>query len=165
MSKIVKITVNSPVVKITNGRGRAGTLLQETVVVHSRHIPVLAATGAAEELTTVWKEPIFYAPPGTTFVVVDVGVIPDALSTAFGAATHNFSLALVNKGTSGSGTTAVSATKQFASAATVMDAVTFGAIAAPNVAAGEVLAVEKTITGNGLVCQGCTFYLVMVRLT
>lgn len=141
------------------------TLYPETVIVMARHTPNLAATGAAEGLTTAWKEAVFFAPPGSSYVVTDAGVIPDALSTAFGAATNYFSLGLVNKGTNGAGTTAVSAVKAFSAAATVMDAVSFGAIAAPNVAAGEVLAVEKTITANGLICQGCTFYIVMTRLS
>jgi hypothetical protein len=133
----------------------------DSMIVHVRHLPILAATGAAEGLTTAWSEAIFLAPPLSTYTVIDAGVIPDKLSTAFGAATHNFSLTLVYKGTDGTGTTAVSATKQFSSAATVGDAVSFGVIAAPSVTAGQVLAVEKTITGNGLVCQGCTLYVIL----
>jgi hypothetical protein len=163
----VSLRENAGKVELYNETGAVvyRTLYPETVIVHARHLPVLAATGAAEALTTVWKEPVFFAPPSSSYVVTDAGVIPDALSTAFGAATDNFSLTLVNKGTDGAGTTAVSATKQFSSAATVMDAVSFGAISSPNVTAGQVLAVEKTITGNGLVCQGCTFYIVMTRIS
>jgi len=163
----VSLRENAGKVELYDETGAAvyRTLYPEPVVVHIRHLPILAATGAAEALTTVWKEVIFVAPPGSSYVVTDIKVVPDALSTAFGQATHNFSLTLVNKGTDGAGTTAVSATKQFSSAASVLVPVSFGEISSANVTAGQILTVEKTITGNGLICQGCTFHLVMTRLS
>jgi hypothetical protein len=140
------------------------TLYPEYMIVLRKHIPILSTTGGAETASTTWKEPVFYAPPGSSFQVIDAGVIPD-YGTVFGQVTSYFSLGLVNKGTDGTGTTAVSAVKAFSTAATVLQAMSFGAIVAPNVAAGEVLAVEKTITSSGMICQGCTFYVVLKRIS
>lgn len=140
------------------------TLYPEHVVILSRHLPINPTTGAAEAASGTWKEAVFVAPPNSSYVVQDAGVIPD-YGTTFGQASNYFSLTLMNKGTDGTGTTAVSATKAFSAAATVMDAVSFGAIAAPNVAANEVLAVEKTVTSAGMICQACLFYVILKRIS
>ena len=140
------------------------TLYPENMIVLSRHIPILPTTGGAEIAATTWKKAVFCAPPGSSFQVIDAGVIPD-YGVTFGQTTNYFSLGLVNKGTDGTGTTAVSAVKAFSTAANVMQTVSFGAISAPTVAPGEVLAVEKTVTSSGMICQGCTFYVVLKRVS
>lgn len=140
------------------------TLYPEHVVILSRHLPINPTTGAAEAASGTWKEAVFVAPPSSSYVVQDAGVIPD-YGTTFGQATNYFSLGLVNKGTDGTGTTAVSAVKAFSTAATVMDAVSFGAISSPNVTADQVLAVEKTVTSSGMICQACMFYVVLKRIS
>lgn len=144
------------------------TLSPEQIIIFSRHLPINPFTGVAELTTDVWEEPIFLAPTlpqNSSYAVVDAGVIPDyKASSIFGQAINTFSLGVINKGTSGSGVTAVSAVKTFDSAATVCDAVSFGIISSPNVAAGEVLTIAKVKVGNGMICPACTFYLVLNKL-
>lgn len=78
---------------------------------------------------------------------------PNAAVT--GANTNNFALGVVNKGAAGSGTTAVTTVKTYASgtnsAANVAETFTLSSTAADlNLAAGDVLALARTVNGTGL---------------
>jgi hypothetical protein len=158
----VSIRENAGKVEIYDEAGAAvlRTLYPEKVVILSRHLPILSASGGAEIAATVWEEAIFQAPPGTSWVVTDVGVIPDKLSTAFGGATNFFTLGL--KDLTGPKTIA---SKAFSVAATVQTKVSFGTLTSPTIAANDILVIEKSITSAGLICQGCTFYLELTRIS
>ena len=134
------------------------TLYPEKVIVFGRHVPIKAADGAAEGLTTLFEEALFKVPPAGSYTVTDVGVIPDKLSTAFGAATNYFTLTLKNM--TGAATIA---TKAFSAAATVQVATSLGSINNADIVAGDILVMVKSITSNGLVVQGCTYYLELTR--
>lgn len=98
----------------------------------------------------IW--PVFKAPGDITITAVTW--IPAAAVT--GAATHNSALALQNRGgTDGTGTTAITATKTYDngvnSVAFDAEALTLSGTAANlNCAEGDVVALVRTINGNGL---------------
>ena len=86
-------------------------------------------------------------------VVTGVYWIPDAAVT--GDNSDNFTLAVRNEGSDGTGTTAVTATKTYAtgtdSVAQVAEALTVSGTAADvAVAAGDVLSLVRATTGSGL---------------
>ncbi|MGH3442121.1 MAG: hypothetical protein ACRDUY_08780 [Nitriliruptorales bacterium] len=79
--------------------------------------------------------------------------VPDAAVT--GAATNNFALGVVNEGLVGTGTTAVTTVKTYASGtdstAQVPEDLTLSTTAANlDVAEGEVLSLARTVNGTGL---------------
>jgi hypothetical protein len=109
------------------------------------YIPGQATAGTAD----TW--PVFYAPANCTITSIDW--VPAAAVT--GDNTNYFSLAVQNKGTAGSGSTAVTSTKAYTtgtdSVAHDGEALTLSATAANlNVASGEVLALVRTVAASGL---------------
>jgi hypothetical protein len=137
------------------------TLHGATSFMFFRHLPINPITGAAEAANATWKKIILEAPPGSAITITDVGVIPDD-GVAFGQATNYFTLSLVNKGSNGSGTTQI-ASKAFSSAATNLIKTSLGTISYATPAAGDLLAMEKTVTSNGMICEGCSFYIEYTR--
>ena len=109
-----------------------------------------AAIGAG----TTGIMPVFPNLTGATFQVTEGYFVPDALVT--GAGTNNMSLAIQNRGTAGTGTTAVTSTLAFSSASVTaaqaaQKAFTVSATAANLlIANGETLALVKTEAGSGL---------------
>lgn len=88
-------------------------------------------------------------------VVTAVRWIPNAAVT--GAATNNFALGLVNRGLAGSGTTAVSPVRTYASGTNAAAFVPEDLTVTPantNVVAGETLSLNRTVNGTGLVSPG-----------
>jgi len=109
------------------------------------YVPGQATAGTADE----W--PVFRAPGAVK--IRAVRWIPAAAVT--GAATNNFALQAINRGTANGGSTGVTQTKTYASgtnsAANTPEALTLSATAADlNLASGEVLALARTINGTGL---------------
>lgn len=89
----------------------------------------------------------------TDAVITAVRWIPHAAVT--GAATNNFAIQAINKGAAGAGTTGVTTAKTYAngtnSAAYVPESLTLSSTATDlNVAAGDVLALVRTVNGTGL---------------
>lgn len=121
--------------------------LEDVPGTHTRvaYIPGQSTAGTADG----W--PIMVAPDA--IVVTAVRWTPAAAVT--GANTNYFSLAAQNRGTAGTGTTALTSTKDYTSGT---DSVAYdsesltlsGTAANLNVAAGEVLALIRTVTGTGL---------------
>ena len=95
----------------------------------------------------------------TAFTVISVGFIPDA---GFGQASNYSNISVVNKGTNGSGTTAVAA-KAFSTVVTAYTNNDFGTVTAPNVTAGQVLTVKITKTGTGQVTPAGSIVIVAQR--
>lgn len=115
----------------------------------SAYIPGQATAGSAD----AW--PVFTADRPVT--ITGVSWVPAAVVT--GAATNNFALAAQNRGTAGSSTTAVTATKTYASGtnsvAHDIEALTLSSTDANlNLATGEVLALVRTVNGTGLAQPG-----------
>lgn len=92
----------------------------------------------------------FYCP--AAIVVTAVKWIPNAAVT--GAATNNFALSLINKGAANAGTAVVTTAKTYDngvnSVANTPEALTLGATADLNCAAGDVLTLVRTVNGSGL---------------
>lgn len=111
----------------------------------SAYIPGQATAGTAD----TW--PVFLADRPVT--ITGVSWVPAAAVT--GAATNNFAIAAQNRGTAGAGTTAVTATKTYASGTDSVahdaEALTLSTTAADlNLAAGEVLSLVRTVNGTGI---------------
>lgn len=109
------------------------------------YVPAQGTAGTANS----WA--VFRAPKACT--VTGIAWVPNAAVT--GAATNNFALGAVNKGAAAAGTTAVTTVKTYASgtnsAASVAEALTLSSTAADlNMAAGDVLALVRTVNGTGL---------------
>lgn len=137
------------------------TLYPERFIITRPHYPVLPGAVTAELAATDWKEPFFIVPTAGVWVVEEVGVIPQV---AFGQATNYAILTAVNKGSvDGSGVTAISASYSANAALTIFKKYSFGAIAAPNLAAGDVINIEKTHAGTGQIVSNCLFYMILSR--
>lgn len=96
--------------------------------------------------TDTW--PLFVAE--SNMLITAVRWIPGAAVT--GAATNNFALQVQDLGAAGSGSAAVTTAKTYASGTNSVAYVpeTFTIGAAPTVAAGDVLALVRTVNGTGL---------------
>jgi hypothetical protein len=121
--------------------------LNEIAGVHTARTVIAGQATAG----TVDSWPLFAAPDDLE--VAAVRWIPAAAVT--GVNTNNFALAVQNKGVAGSGTTAVTATKTYASGtdsvANVAETLALSGTAANLlVAAGEVLALVRTVNASGL---------------
>lgn len=121
--------------------------LEDVPGTHTRvaYIPGMATAGTAD----IW--PIMVAPDA--IVVTAVRWTPAAAVT--GDNTNYFSLALQNRGAAGVGTTAVTATKDYVtstnSVAHDTESLTLSATTANlNAAAGDVLALVRTVAASGL---------------
>lgn len=118
--------------------------LEDVPGTHTRvaYIPGQSTANAAD----IW--PIMVAPDAIT--VTAVRWVPAAAVT--GNNTNYFSLALQNRGTAGTGTTAVTATKDYLtgtdSVAHKSESLTVSGTT--SVAAGEVLALVRTVAASGL---------------
>lgn len=113
------------------------------------HRVARAVAAISGSTTAIWALP----PIGVPAKVTGVNFIPDVDIT--GAATNNFAIGLVNKGTDGDGTTAVTSVTTFASgtdaAAHDKLALTLSATAANLlVGADDVLALARTVNASGL---------------
>lgn len=138
---------------------RASDLLGDQVLV-TQPSPTGWATAA-----TVSTEPVFRAPFDLT--VTAVHFIPGGAATA--NATNNATLSLVNKGTDGTGTTAV-ATRAADTPGTddqadhvPWDLTVSATVADTEVAAGEVLAIDKAVAGTGLAIAAGGVFVIHYR--
>ena len=109
------------------------------------YVPGQATAGTAD----TW--PVFHAEKACT--VTGILWVPAAAVT--GDTTNTFSLAVQNKGQAGAGTTAVTATKTYATATDSVahdaEALTLSSTAANlELAAGDVLVLVRAIVGTGL---------------
>lgn len=112
---------------------------------HVVRIPAESTAGN----TPTWA--LFEAP--NDIEIVGVSIIWDAAIT--GAATNNFAVGVVNEGTDGTGTTAVTDVHTYANGedatAHVPEDLTLSSTAANlDVDAGEVLSLDRTVNGTGL---------------
>lgn len=109
------------------------------------YVPGQATAGTADD----W--PVLVAERNLT--ITGVRWVPAA--AVAGAATNNFALQVQNKGTGGAGTTGITTAKTYASGtnsvAHAAEALALSATAADlNVAAGETVALVRTVNGTGL---------------
>ena len=116
-----------------------GEMLQQT------YVPGQATAGTADSF------PVFQAIAACR--IKAFGFVPATLIT--GAATNNFALQAINRGTANAGTTGVTSALTFASgtdaAKNVLTALTLSATESDlRMAAGEVLDLVRTINGTGL---------------
>lgn len=115
-------------------------------IVENSHVAAIAL-GTADEVVTTKNY------TNATIQITGVGFIPDTDVT--GDDTDYFGLQLRNKGTAGSGTTAITAVKNYTLAvdltAFIEDTLTLSTTAANLlVASGEVIALNKTEANSGL---------------
>jgi len=96
--------------------------------------------GAASD---TWERALLYA--WQDLEVIEAGIVPDS---SFGQGSDYATLAVVNKGADGSGTTEL-CSKAFDSSVNAYDFVSFGTISNGDISQGEVLALKKSVTGNG----------------
>lgn len=101
---------------------------------------------------TVAATPVDFALLRADRHIIIIGAVWLPSANVTGAATNNFALGLVNKGAAGAGNTAVSTVITFASGtnAAVNVPVTLPVPAPFTLAAGDVLALVRTVNGTGM---------------
>lgn len=115
----------------------------------THHRPGFIPAQATANGTNTWG--VFIAP--ANIVIKSVKIIPHAAVT--GANTNNFALTVKNTGSAGSGTTAITSTKTYASgtdsALAVPESLTLSTTESDTyMAAGDVLSFVRTVNGTGL---------------
>jgi hypothetical protein len=118
----------------------AGIVYPMICVAMTRHIAEASAA-------TAFDEPVFQSPTNTTWKTIECGIIP-----------------LINKSTTGSGTTVMS-TRNFDVEVAAYTKQYFGSFGYTSVASNEVLTIKKVVRELGQIVPSGAFYVMLQRIS